>query len=304
MNEEVMKFSAPLRLSLAGGGTDLPEKYLESGARVMSVSLNERITITLGKEIENQPSALVELFQKQHPEYNVQVSANVSAGSGLGGSGTLSVALVAAANYLSTGCIGDQVQIGLEAYRWEREILHHPVGFQDQVVAALGGCVEMNAATTGKIEAKRRDDLLKGLNVFMTDNFILVETGIQRDASVILKQLALSYSKKSSLGPATFEDIEDAILKEDSEKFGLLLQEHWNAKRQRLPESTTQEIDYIISNAIEAGAVGAKTIGAGGGGYILLCAKTGNKLAVIKKLKSIGCVIADFALSSEGVRNE
>lgn len=304
MNNEVMKFSAPLRLSLAGGGTDLPEKYLKSGARVMSVSLNERITITVGKEIENQPSPLVDLFQKKHPEYNVQVSANVPAGSGLGGSGTLSVALVAADNYLSTRSIGEPVQIGIEAYRWEREILHQPVGFQDQVVAALGGCVEMNASITGEITAKRRDDLLKGLDTFMKDNFILIETGIHRDASVILKQLALSYSKKSTLGPATFEDIEDAILKGDSEKFGLLLQEHWYAKRQRLPESTTQEIDYIISNAIEAGAVGAKTIGAGGGGYILLCAKTGNKRSVIQKLKSIGCVIANFTLSSEGVTKE
>lgn len=304
MKDEVIKFSAPLRLSLAGGGTDLPEKYLESGARVMSVSLNEKITITVGKEIENEPSPLIDLFRTKHPDYSVQVSSNVPAGSGLGGSGTLSVALVAADNYLSTGFIGEPVQIGIEAYRWEREILHQPVGFQDQLVASLGGCVEMNAATTGEVEAKRREDLLKGLYTIMDNNFILIETGIHRDANEILKQLALSYSQKSELGPATFEDIEDAILKGDSEKFGLLLQNHWYAKRQRLPEATTQEIDYIIQKAIEAGAIGAKTIGAGGGGYILLCAKTGKKIPVIEKLKSLGCVIADLTLSSEGVRME
>lgn len=304
MNGDVLKFSAPFRLSLAGGGTDLPEKYLTSGARVMSVALNERITITVGKDIEKQPSPLVDLFQSKHPEYNVQVSSNIPAGSGLGGSGTLAVTLVAADHYLSTGTIGDPTEIGIEAYRWEREILHSPVGFQDQIAAAVGGCVEMNASVTGEIKAKRRDDLLEKLFGFMDESFILIETGIHRDANVILKQLALSYSKDNRLGPATFEEIENAIVNGDSEEFGYLLQQHWYAKRQRLPEATTQEIDYIISNAMEAGAIGAKTIGAGGGGYILLCVKTGYKTTVIQKMKSIGCVIADFNLSPEGVRME
>lgn len=304
MKDEVFKFSAPLRLSLAGGGTDLPENYLKSGARVMSVSLNERITIKVGKEIKNEPSPLVDLFRTKHPEYQVQVSSNIPVGSGLGGSGSLSVALVAADNYLSIGSIGEPLQIGMEAYLWEREILQQPVGFQDQLVAALGGCVEMNASITGEVTAKRREDLLKRLYLFMENNFILIETGIHRDANVILKQLALSYAKKSELGPATFEDVENVILNENIEKFGLLVQNHWYAKRQRLPESTTQEIDYIIQNAMEAGAIGAKTIGAGGGGYILLCVKTGNKLPVIQRMKSIGCVVAEISLSSEGVRLE
>ena len=304
MEEEVLKFSAPFRLSLAGGGTDLPEKYLKSGARLLSVSLDERVNVRIGRHIEHQPSPLTDLFKNYHKEYNVQIFSKIGAGSGLGGSGSLAVSLVAADNYLNNGEIGPAFDIGIEAYRWEREILLQTVGFQDQLIAAIGGCVIMTAEPSGEIIACRRDDLLAGLNYFMENNFIMVESGIQRSANKILKQLALSYFKENSPGPATVEDIESVILNKDGKKFGLLLQNHWNAKRMRFPESTTQEIDYIINTAMMAGANGGKTIGAGGGGYILICSEKENKSSVMKKLESIGCKTAQFSISVQGVRKD
>ena len=77
MNNEILTFSAPMRLSLAGGGSDLPESYLKADTKVMSVSINERVTIKVGKNIENTSSQLVEIFQQKHPYCNVQVSSNI-----------------------------------------------------------------------------------------------------------------------------------------------------------------------------------------------------------------------------------
>lgn len=304
MGKDILKFSAPFRISLAGGGTDLPEKYLKSGARLLAVSLDTRVDVLIGKQIEHQSSPLTDLFKNLHLEYNVQIFSKIGAGSGLGGSGSVAAALVAASNFLKNGEIGSEFDIGMEAYKWEREMLLQTVGFQDQIVAAIGGCVEMIAEPSGKITAGRRDDLLAGLNYFMENNFIMVETGIHRSANKILKQLALSYFKENNLGPATVEDIERSILNNDCEMFGLLLQNHWKAKRMRLPESTNQEIDYIINTAIMAGANGAKTIGAGGGGYILICSEKENKTSVMKELESIGCKLVKFSIDVNGVRKD
>lgn len=304
MNNEILTFSAPMRLSLAGGGSDLPESYLKADTKVMSVSINERVTIKVGKNIENTSSQLVEIFQQKHPYCNVQVSSNIPPGSGLGGSGSLAVALVAADNYLNTGRIGDPLKIGLEAYRWEREILGQSVGFQDQLVAAIGSCVQMDAFTSGKINAFRRDDLYSILCKFMENNFVFIEVGKHRKADDILKQLASSYESNKQFRPASFNDIESAINHKDVEKFGIYLRNHWNSKRSQLPASTSMDIDFIIDNALDVGAIGAKNIGAGGGGYVFICTKSQNKQSVINRMVSLGYNVCDFKLSSVGVIKE
>lgn len=299
-----LELSAPLRLSLAGGGTDLPNYYMKSGARILAVALDSRIYVEIGDNITHQPSMLTDLFKSNHPSLNVQVRSNVSPGAGLGGSGAMATALATASIYLEKGEMPSAIEAGLLAYYWERELLGQPTGFQDQLAAAVGGCVEMTASKSGKIKAFKRPDLLDGIHYFMENNFILIETGLRRNASLFLEKLANSYSKPNKAGPATVEDVEQAIVNRDAEKFGILLKNHWESKCYRLPETTNPEIDFMIQTALDAGADGAKVIGAGGGGFILISAHTEKRPAVISRLDSIGCVLADFSVSDHGVRLE
>ncbi|MCK5241112.1 hypothetical protein KAR34_01555 [bacterium] len=303
MNRNV-QFSAPMRLSLAGGGHDLPAYYLKFGARLLAVALKTKIFVQIGTCVKHQSSPLTDLFQKQHPSLGVSIYSDVSPGAGLGGSGAVATALIAASHYLKTGSILPAIETGLTAYHWERDVLGHPVGFQDQLTAAIGGCVEMTAQPTGAITASKRPDLVKGLESLLANNFIIVETGLRRSAGKLLKTLAATYSKPNTSGPATVDEIEHAIHSEDGEMFGYLLKKHWESKCHRLPEAMTPEIDFIIQTALAAGADGAKAIGAGGGGFVLISGRKEKKSTIITTLCKVGCKIVNFSISSEGVKQE
>lgn len=302
-----LRFSAPMRLSLAGGGTDLPAAYRRSGAHLLAVAISTRVTVEIGLDVDHQPSPLCDLFRSFHPKYGVSVRSDVGPGSGLGGSGAVAAALVAASRYLTTGAMPPPLEVGLTAFRWESELLGEPVGFQDPVAAALGGCVEMTATPDGEITAHVRPDLVAGLESLLTRNFVIVESGLRRSASQLLERLATSYENDDlslDVGPATVEDVQQAILAADGQKFGQLLRAHWASKCRRLPGASTPEIDLIIQTALAAGADGAKAIGAGGGGYVLMSGTVENRSQVVAALARMGCRIMDFSLEMEGVRNE
>ncbi|MCL2312468.1 MAG: hypothetical protein FWC41_08295 [Firmicutes bacterium] len=294
--------SAPLRLSLAGGGTDLPEYYLKSETKLLSVAINERINIVCGKNIQHDSSELTNLFQQKCHGYNVKVESNINPGNGLGGSGALAVALVAAQNHVNN-ISKSPLDIALEAYYWERNILNKSVGFQDQVASAYGGCTEMRAFPNGKIEAFKRDDLIKPLDNLLQKNLIFVETNQNRDADNLLKKLAKSFDEigTKKLNPADFNDVENVILEENERDFGKLLKAHWENKKKRLESSTTEKIDEIINYAENQGALGAKVIGAGGGGFILLCASDKNKNNLCKKLLNSGYTIREYKVDQNGI---
>ncbi|MEA5504680.1 hypothetical protein VB735_16490 [Halotia wernerae UHCC 0503] len=296
-----IQFRSPLRLSLAGGGTDLPECYLKHGAKLLAVAIETKVYVFIGKQIKHQPTALNNLFKKYHPELNVFTKSDVSPGAGLGGSGAISVALVAASEYINTGTMLSSLDIGLKAYEWERKYLGQPVGFQDQLVSAFGGCIEMTANTKGEIKVSQRKDLVNGLNSLFLNNFILVETGIRRDASKLLSHLAKSYSFSDNSHPATVDEIEKAIIAKDGEMFGEILRMHWLSKCNRLPEASTEEIEHIINIAFAAGASGAKAIGAGAGGFILISGKTERKPEIIHIFKKSGYNIFETSISNIGV---
>lgn len=303
-----LKFYSPLRLSLAGGGTDLPEVYFNSGAHLLSVTINKQISIKIGKKVKHQSSLLTDLFRSKHPKLGVSIKSEVSPGAGLGGSGALAVNLAAADFYLRKKNLPSALKTALTAYHWERELLKQPVGFQDQVSAAFGGCVEMKAETNGKITVKSRDDLIDGLSYLFLNNFIFVETGIRRNASKLLNKLSKTYSKPNcntkDNQPATVTDMERVIRSKDGKLFGSILQAHWKSKCSRLPGATTPEIDSIINIAFKAGATGAKAIGAGGGGFILISSPSEHKKNIVETLQQQDINTTDFLVSTDGVKRK
>ena len=265
--------SVPLRLSLAGGGTDLPEYYLKMNTVLLTTALNERIELSFSKEGIHEESELNNLFKKFVPDYNVTISSQINPGSGLGGSGAIAVGLVAAKYYILNQK-KTPYEIAFEAYQWEREYLKKSVGFQDQFSVIFGGCVEMRGYTDGAIKIVQRHDIKKCLIPLMEHNFIFIETGIQHESDALLKQLAKNFNEENlnKTFSADFKEMEVAILTKDICEIGKILKRHWDNKRLGLPFVTNNTIDDLIQKVLQAGAVGAKLIGAGGGGFILVCA--------------------------------
>ena len=188
--------SVPLRLSLAGGGTDLPEYYLKMNTVLLTTALNERIELSFSKEGIHEESELNNLFKKFVPDYNVTISSQINPGSGLGGSGAIAVGLVAAKYYILNQK-KTPYEIAFEAYQWEREYLKKSVGFQDQFSVIFGGCVEMRGYTDGAIKIVQRHDIKKCLIPLMEHNFIFIETGIQHESDALLKQLAKNFNEEN-----------------------------------------------------------------------------------------------------------
>jgi D-glycero-alpha-D-manno-heptose-7-phosphate kinase len=297
-----LSIKIPLRISLAGGGLDLPEYYLIHGARLLSVAIDIYIHVSVEKNITHQSSPLTDLFKSFHPDLNVSINSEVSPGAGLGGSGAVAAGLALANNFITNSSISP-IDIGLKAFEWEHSILKMPVGFQDMMVCAFGGCVEMRANKRNEITVHERPDLIEGLSSFFNSNFILVESGIRRKASPLLYDLAKSYKKdnKNAL-PATVENIEESIIRDDIRMFGKIIKDHWDAKCKRLPEATNENIDFIIHKALTLGAFGAKNIGAGGGGFILICCAKENRETICNSLSSLGCEILKPSISFDGAK--
>ena len=310
--ESYLQVSAPLRLSIAGGGTDLPEWYRSKPAHLLSVALGFRIRVTVQTRseatvVDSFKSELVQLFEKRNPSATViAIDSEVSPGSGLGGSGALAVALVAAELELIDG-VQDPEWIALEAYRWERELLGNSVGFQDQSVAALGSCVEMNAAPGEVISLKTRPDLLSGLARLRHESLILVGTDRNRKADSVLADLAKNLTKDpvdSVGGLVTVAEAIEVISLADGQRFGELLRRHWKAKLELNPHAATPEANEILELAHQSGQFGGKLVGAGGGGYVLLSGASIKKPLVVKALESSGYGVSPFFVSPNGVEVE
>lgn len=294
--------SVPLRLSLAGGGTDLPEYYLKMNTVLLTTALNERIELSFSKEGIHEESELNNLFKKFVPDYNVTISSQINPGSGLGGSGAIAVGLVAAKYYILNQK-KTPYEIAFEAYQWEREYLKKSVGFQDQFSVIFGGCVEMRGYTDGAIKIVQRHDIKKCLIPLMEHNFIFIETGIQHESDALLKQLAKNFNEENlnKTFSADFKEMEVAILTKDICEIGKILKRHWDNKRLGLPFVTNNTIDDLIQKVLQAGAVGAKLIGAGGGGFILVCVYEADIPKISKLVSDRGYNIKKFQIDVNGV---
>lgn len=296
----------PLRVSLFGGGTDFPSYYLQEGGGVLTTAIDKYIFVTIKQRFDDllrvgyTQTELVESVDQiqheliRHALLKTGISSGVeittmgdipSAGSGLGSSGTVTVGSLHAM-YTYLGEMPTAERLARESCRIEIDELAKPVGVQDQYIAAYGGFRWIEFTRSGEIKVARfplPSSLMRRLN----ESLLLFFTGITRRAgSVLTEQEANLDQSKDVLREMMViaERAKQALLEGDLDCIGTLLHESWLLKRQLASKISSPEIDAMYQAGMEAGALGGKITGAGGGGFLLMYAPEGRREAVREAL--------------------
>ena len=295
---------SPLRITLGGGGTDLPSYYSEFGGYVISAALDKYVYITLHQtfvadlivkysELERVGTAV----DLKHPlireafamlgmdgSYLEMTSmADIPAGTGLGSSGSFTTALLRCLHTLRKDIVHPQ-ELAEEACCIEIERLGDPVGKQDQYIAAYGGVISLTLGKDGQVEVapvSLTNETLHNLE----DNLMLFFTGFSRSASAVL----VDQDKKSKAGDQEMLDAmhrvkqrglatKEALEGGDLRGFASLMHEHWVEKRERSPGMSNDKINEWYELGIASGALGGKLVGAGGGGFLLFYTEDKQRL--------------------------
>lgn len=295
---------SPLRISLGGGGTDLPSYYREHGGFLIAGAIDKYVYITIHDIFVNQ---LILKYSKmehvtsfamiEHPivrealhlagitdiAMEITSMADIPAGTGLGSSGSFTTALLRALYAHKKQPITAHELAELACYI-EINRLKDPVGKQDQFIASYGGitCFEFNKDDTVKVTPLL---ISKETLYNLEDNLIMVFTGFSRSASSILKD---QDSKTKQHDDEMIKNLHyvkdlgyrsrDALLGGNLQQFGELMHEHWLHKRKRSQGMSNPKIDEWYQLAMENGAIGGKLIGAGGGGFLLFYTEHKRKL--------------------------
>jgi D-glycero-alpha-D-manno-heptose-7-phosphate kinase len=293
----------PLRISIGGGGTDLPSYYEKYGGFVIAAAINKYIFIGVNRiftkeyvikysaqeRVSNVDDIEHPIFREAlklldiGPSIEIVSLADIPAGTGLGSSGAFTVSLLRALHALRCEYVPPE-QIAEEACHIEMNLLRQPSGKQDQYAAALGGinCLKLNG--DGQVRVSRLQ-LSQDAMGHLSDNLLMFFTGYARNSEVLLSDQKkrtersddtmisnLNFIKE--LGKATKEALE----KGDFFRYGELMHEHWEHKRQRSPGMSNACIDHWYQSGRAAGAVGGKLIGAGGGGFLLFYTEDPRRL--------------------------
>ncbi len=312
----------PLRISFFGGGTDFPSFFLEEGGCVLSSAIDKYIFVTVKKRFDRKlrigytQTEMVDDVAQIHHElirealfqtgvtHGIEVTTMgdiPSEGSGLGSSSTVTVgALHALHTYL--GGIVTMEQLAREACDIEIGKLAKPIGIQDQYIAAYGNLRFFEFGSDGKVGVEKLNldgDLRRELN----DRFLLFFTGISRKAdSVLTEQKSNIKDRMNVLREIKAMAVQaKSVLQEgDFDAFGSLLHQSWALKKRMAGQISNGRIDEIYEAARRAGAVGGKITGAGGGGFILLCAPYEKHQAIRQALN--GLQELPFQLEPDGTK--
>ena len=330
----LIRAKAPLRISFAGGGTDVPPYCDEKGGCVLSATINKYAYGTL------MPSGTKETTVNSL-DYDMIVKYNVSTdliyngeldlvksivrhfnlggegvklflhsdappGSGLGTSSTMTVTLIGLFKHWQKRPLTDY-EIADLAYFIERKELNIPGGKQDQYAATFGG--------VNFIEFTRDHTIVNPLRVEreivheLEYRSLLVYTGRTRLSGEIIKDQVKGYEDKKEDVVAALDitkrialEMKNCILQGKLDRVAELLHEGWMAKRNFSKYITTPEIDKLYALARENGAIGGKLLGAGGGGYLLLFCEFDKKHIVAKKLMEHGAQPIDFNFEWKGLQ--
>lgn len=313
---------APFRITLAGGGTDLPSFYKKHGSTFLSCAIDKYIYVGFRKRTFEKEARVQYLdcenvesvsdlkhsraracLQSFGFEDSVEIisSADLSAKSGMGSSGAYLVALLACLRKYR-GLSIDPKEIAEEACRIEMDVLNEPVGKQDQYISAFGSITQFYINTDGHVTLQKLS--LDSLLVKQLEkNCMIFYTGILRDASSILKSQQQTIQKDDSsmlaiqqIGIETIESIKSGNL----DKFGLLMNKHWLEKKKLSKDITVNSFEEIYQHYVSSGkALGGKIIGAGGGGFLMLYVPS-NHETIEEELKNAGFPRLNWKVSHSG----
>jgi len=317
---------SPLRISLGGGGTDLPSYSNEFGGFLIAAAINKYVYVSVNRpfqqEIVLKYSAIeketnidkishpiirevLKSFNLKTPQIEVTSTADIPAGTGLGSSGSFTTALIKAlyAHYQKN--IHPQ-QLAELACQIEITNLGEPIGKQDQYIAAYGGINEFTFHKDGSVSSSPLN-LTRQTVHDLEDNLVLFFTGISRSAGSMLKDQVDKSKDNDSAMIANLhfiknlgEQSKSALLNNDTNKFGELMNEHWEHKKSRSIGMSNDFIDSAYKNAIQSGAVGGKLVGAGGGGFLMFYAK--DKELLRYEMTKLGLEEVRFQFDFEGTK--
>jgi len=314
----------PLRISIGGGGTDLPSYYREFGGFVISAAINKYVYISINRNFfpgyflrysESEHSLVREdikhrLIREALIKYEIDepleiVSvADVPGGTGLGSSGSFLVGLVHALRAHTRTSV-DAEHLAQSAVDIEMVRLQEPVGKQDQYIAAYGGllCQQYNQDDTVNVSSLKMSE---SALFEMRDSLMLFFIGTTRSASSILED----QKKKSEQRDQAMLDglhfvkqlgyeIKSTLESGDIPQFGKLMHEHWLRKRGRSTGMSNNNIDQLYELAMtKGGATGGKLVGAGGSGFLLF--HTSDRRQLRNTMEAAGLKEMDFSFDFDG----
>jgi D-glycero-alpha-D-manno-heptose-7-phosphate kinase len=316
---------SPLRISLGGGGTDLPSYYKTHGGFLISAAIDKYVFVSVTRPFTpgiylkySKLEHVQQIADVQHPiireclavmkcepQIEITTLADIPAGTGLGSSGSFTTALLKALSAYQRLFLHPD-ELARLACHVEIDLLKEPIGKQDQYIAAFGGVTCFTFSPDESVEAvplKLDADTVHDLE----DNLLLFFTGQHRSASSILKDQDTRTKDSDSQMISSLHVIKELASRsrkalEDGKctVLGELMHEHWLSKKKRSDGITNAAIDEWYDLGRRSGAVGGKVVGAGGGGFLLFYAEDRARLR--KAMAKAGLDEVRFRFDFEGTK--
>lgn len=317
---------SPLRISLGGGGTDLPSYYSKHGGFLIAAAIDKYVYITLHQTFIEELIIKYSSLEKvnklddiQHPiireslkyigieasHLEISSMADIPAGTGLGSSGSFTTALLKNLHAYKKNLVHPR-DLAEQACHIELERLAEPIGKQDQYIAAYGGLTCFEFLPEGNVSA-RPLKIVSDTLYQLEDNLLLFFTGYSRSASSILKEQDeksknndqemiehLHFIKELALESKLALEAGNLI------EFSALMNKHWSYKQTRSEKMSNAKINQWYELALNNGALGGKLIGAGGGGFFMFFAK--DKVLLRRKMREAGLQEVRFRFDFEGTK--
>lgn len=302
----------PFRMSFFGGGTDMEEYFKENGGAVLSTTIDKYCYVNVRhlprffdfstelsyskiervKNVDEIEHPLIRNTMKMLDMHEIRLTyeADLPARSGLGTSSSFAVGMLLAF-YGLKGKFVDKKKLADDAIYIERVLCKEAGGWQDQIAASFGGFNRINFSKDGYevkpviISPERKKQL--------NDNLLMFFTGFTRFSSEVQKtnNETTMEEKKNKLNMMykMVDEAEEILTNKerDLDDFGRLLDESWKLKKQTGKAVSTNEIDKLYEKGINAGALGGKLLGAGGGGFLIFYVQPGKKNAVLEAMKDL-----------------
>jgi D-glycero-alpha-D-manno-heptose-7-phosphate kinase len=317
---------SPLRISLGGGGTDIPSFYEKHEGFVMAAAINKYVYTSIIEPYANgfflkysKLEKIKDIKKIKHPiirevllkyKFNLKrieitTLADIPAGTGLGSSGSFTNSLIKALYAFNNRSINTE-RLSEESCDIEINRLKNPVGKQDQYISAYGGIKNFIFKKNNKVIVSNTK-ISRDIFFELEDNLLLFFTGFTRSSSTILKKQDVDSKKNIYEMIENLKNIKKMGLEakklienNDLKKYGELMNYHWRKKIERSKNITNKKINYLYEEALKNGAIGGKLVGAGGGGFLMFYAD--DKTSLRKKMLNLKVEELKFKFDTEGTK--
>jgi D-glycero-alpha-D-manno-heptose-7-phosphate kinase len=295
---------SPLRITLGGGGTDLPSYYMERGGFLIAAAIDKYVYVTVMRpftpgiylkysKLEHVESVAevhhpiireaIALLNFTTPQVEITTLADIPAGTGLGSSGSFTTALLKAL-FAHRRRLVHPSELAELACQIEIDRLGEPIGKQDQYIAAYGGLTCFTFHQDGSVQAEPLKVPIDAL-FNLEDDLLLFFTGFSRAAGTILADQQQRTQRHDQAMLQNLDGVKDLGLrsrvvleKGDTAAFGDLMHEQWEQKKRRSGAMSNPQIDEWYELGRKHGALGGKLVGAGGGGFLMFYAEDHRRL--------------------------